>query len=252
MVAWEQQRQGPPGQATDAEMIVLFHSFKAKMGHSTPRYKAALEEKIQRYRASPVSRIGRDKAYATRDANVTDVGHGGMTTRDTKVVWVQFSEDLPPELYYYKLDASPRQNDHTRGHKLVRSSGGLTVVETLTEPVRDAEQLLERARLERRLAELVLELDEPFRTTVLLRYREGLSAEAIAKHQGIPAATVRSRLKTALDRLRDELDDGEHKKSHALFGPLVPGVRPASTLWGIVMAKMTSKIGSAGATEPTN
>ncbi|MBA3465005.1 MAG: RNA polymerase sigma factor [Deltaproteobacteria bacterium] len=38
------------------------------------------------------------------------------------------------------------------------------VVETQTEPVRDAQQLLERARVERRLAELVLELDEPFRT----------------------------------------------------------------------------------------
>ena len=51
----------------------------------------------------------------------------------------------------------------------------------------------------RGLIDLVLELDEPYRTTVLLRYREGLTAPAIAERQGIPAGTVRTRLKTALD-----------------------------------------------------
>src|SRR5450432_692137 len=38
------------------------------------------------------------------------------------------------------------------------------------------EQLLERARVERTLTNLVLELEEPYRTTILLRYREGLTA----------------------------------------------------------------------------
>src|SRR6185295_18199887 len=75
----------------------------------------------------------------------------------------------------------------------------------LADPVRTPDALLERAQLERRLAELVIALDEPYRSTVLLRYREGLTAEQIAKQQGIPAGTVRSRLKTALDRLRREL-----------------------------------------------
>jgi RNA polymerase sigma-70 factor (ECF subfamily) len=114
------------------------------------------------------------------------------------------------------------------------------VVETQTDPVRDPEQLLERARLERRLAELVLELDEPFRTTVLLRYREGLSAEQIATQQGIPAGTVRGRLKTALDRLRRELGEREQKQLQALFVPLVPG-GPTTALRRLVMAKLTSK-----------
>ena len=71
------------------------------------------------------------------------------------------------------------------------------------ETPRTPEQMLERARVERTLTDLVLELEEPYRTTVLLRYREGLTAEAIAKQQGVPAGTVRRRLKTALDRLRD-------------------------------------------------
>jgi RNA polymerase sigma-70 factor (ECF subfamily) len=120
-----------------------------------------------------------------------------------------------------------------------------SVVEAQTDPVRDAEQLLERARLERRLAELVLELDEPFRTTVLLRYREGLRAEQIARQHGIPASTVRTRLKTGLDRLRRELADDERKQLHALFAaPLAVGARPVAqrTIGRIVMAKLTSKV----------
>jgi RNA polymerase sigma-70 factor (ECF subfamily) len=118
-------------------------------------------------------------------------------------------------------------------------------VEAQTEPVRTPEQLLERARLERRLAELVIELDEPFRTTVLLRYREGLSAEQIASQHGIPAGTVRSRLKTALDRLRRELDEREHTRMRAVFAPLAAGAAPAPGFWRLVMAKVTSKVAAA-------
>lgn len=43
-----------------------------------------------------------------------------------------------------------------------------------------AEELLERAQLQRALADLVLALDEPFRSTVLLRYFEGKSAADIS------------------------------------------------------------------------
>jgi hypothetical protein len=68
------------------------------------------------------------------------------------------------------------------------------------------EVLLERAEAHRILAELVVALPEPYRTTVLLRYHEGLTGAQIAAAQGIPAGSVRWRLKHALDRLRDGLD----------------------------------------------
>jgi RNA polymerase sigma-70 factor (ECF subfamily) len=117
-----------------------------------------------------------------------------------------------------------------------RRGANESVAEIQVEPVRTPEQLLERAELEQRLTELVIALDEPFRSAVLLRYREGLSAEAIAGQLGIPASTVRSRLKTALDRLRHELDDSEQRRMRALFPPLIPG------LWRkLAMAKITSK-----------
>ena len=68
------------------------------------------------------------------------------------------------------------------------------------------EALVERAQLQRQLATLLTELEEPYRTTVLLCYFEELSPFEIARRLGIPAATVRSRLKRGLDHLRARLD----------------------------------------------
>lgn len=70
-----------------------------------------------------------------------------------------------------------------------------------------AADLVEAAERQRLLAGAVLELEEPFRSTLLQRYFGGLSSRTIARREGVPEATVRSRLKRALDRLRAELDD---------------------------------------------
>jgi RNA polymerase sigma-70 factor (ECF subfamily) len=67
-------------------------------------------------------------------------------------------------------------------------------------------ELLERHELQQLLARLVTELDEPFRSTVLLRFAEGLTPTQIARRLSIPAGTVRWRLKEALARLRAKLD----------------------------------------------
>ena len=67
-------------------------------------------------------------------------------------------------------------------------------------------ELLAQARLYRLLVDLVLALDEPYRSTVLARFVEGRTAADIARTSGIPEGTVRWRLKEALRRLRDDLD----------------------------------------------
>jgi hypothetical protein len=54
---------------------------------------------------------------------------------------------------------------------------------------------------------LVSELEEPYRSTVLLRYAEDLSPAEIGRRQQLPAGTVRWRLKTALDELRRRADE---------------------------------------------
>lgn len=70
-----------------------------------------------------------------------------------------------------------------------------------------AAQLTERAEAQRLLIDALLALDEASREVVLLRYYEDLSSAEIARRTGEPAATVRSRLKRALDRLKDTLDE---------------------------------------------
>jgi RNA polymerase sigma-70 factor (ECF subfamily) len=73
--------------------------------------------------------------------------------------------------------------------------------------------LLAQTRLHRLLVDLVLELDEPYRSTILARFVEGRSAASIARSLGIPSSTVRARLREALARLRAQLDtrNGDRK-----------------------------------------
>jgi RNA polymerase sigma-70 factor (ECF subfamily) len=68
-----------------------------------------------------------------------------------------------------------------------------------------ADRLLEKAQLLHRIGQMVAELDQPYRSTLLLRYFEGLSAAEIARREGVPPGTVRWRLKEALDQLRARL-----------------------------------------------
>jgi RNA polymerase sigma factor (sigma-70 family) len=70
----------------------------------------------------------------------------------------------------------------------------------------DPETALERLELQQLIGRLVLELAEPYRSTVVLRYYEGLTGGEIARRTGVPAGTVRWRLKQGLDTVRARLD----------------------------------------------
>ena len=53
-------------------------------------------------------------------------------------------------------------------------------------------------------------LDEPYRTTVLLRFFEDLPPRRVAARMGVPVETVRSRVQRAVTQLRSRLDpDGD-------------------------------------------
>jgi RNA polymerase sigma-70 factor, ECF subfamily len=68
------------------------------------------------------------------------------------------------------------------------------------------DELLAQLRLHRLLVELVIELDEPYRSTIIQCFVEGRTSASIAQSLGIPAGTVRKRLHEALSRLRAGLD----------------------------------------------
>src|SRR5262245_53187352 len=54
--------------------------------------------------------------------------------------------------------------------------------------------MVERAEAQRDLVQAVLELDEPYRTTILWRFFEELPPRTIARRARVPVATVHSRI----------------------------------------------------------
>ncbi|MEM7168124.1 MAG: sigma-70 family RNA polymerase sigma factor [Planctomycetota bacterium] len=108
------------------------------------------------------------------------------------------------------------------------------------------EDVVERAELHGLVTNEVLALEEPYRSTVLLRFFDGLKPSEIAERLDVPAATVRVRLRRALDRLRGRMDEahGQSRSAWCLLfasafrlpapptltgGGLQPGTRPAAS-----------------------
>ena len=115
--------------------------------------------------------------------------------------------------------ARVRARGDLRRRRRELAAAGLPTAEAPPSP----DALVERVETQRRMAGLVLGLAEPFRSTLLLRYYEGLSAADVARRLDVPAGTVRWRLKHALDELRlamDRAHDGDRPRWHALLLPM--------------------------------
>lgn len=69
-----------------------------------------------------------------------------------------------------------------------------------------AVEILEREEARRRVVEALLALDEPLRTTLILRFLEELPPRAVAARMDVPVETVRSRTRRGLEVLRERLD----------------------------------------------
>ena len=82
------------------------------------------------------------------------------------------------------------------------------------------DDVVARAEAQRNVVLAVLDLEEPYRTTVLLRYFEEMTSVEVGERLGIPPNTVRVRLGRALNKLRARLDaeHGERSAWVALLG----------------------------------
>lgn len=128
-----------------------------------------------------------------------------------------------------------------------------TVREQAWNPVSTApspDGIVAEAELQQSIGRAVLDLAEPYRTTVLLRYFEGLSPADVALRMGTPVETVRTRLRRANDRLREILDaefggDRDAWFTAILAWPSVPSdVPPAVTTTAALTAGGMAMAGS--------
>ena len=117
------------------------------------------------------------------------------------------------------------------------------------ETVPSENELLDRLEVQRRVVEAVRALEEPFRSTVLLRYFEGLSPSEIEERTGTPMRTVHSRLNRAHHLLRGRLD-AEFGDRRAWLVLLLPSTLPThvgggATLFGAKLAIAAGIVGIA-------
>ncbi|MBI3817828.1 MAG: sigma-70 family RNA polymerase sigma factor [Planctomycetes bacterium] len=130
-----------------------------------------------------------------RDAHVAD-----DVAQDTMAAALEHDLDL---------DASPRGWLATVTRNFVRQTLRIRARRTAREQAAarsqqlpSASDALERAESFRNAVNAVLSLEEPLRSTVLLRFFEQLPPREIARRQGVPVATVHTRLARAFDKLR--------------------------------------------------
>jgi RNA polymerase sigma factor (sigma-70 family) len=133
-----------------------------------------------------------------------------------------------------------------QAHNARRGAGRRAVHERATaqsEAVDSAEGLRERVELQHGVVGAVLALQEPYRTTVLQHYYEGLPASEIAARRGCPVGTVRSQLARALGELRARLDrehGGDRRAWSALLLRIAGGTPEGGTAIGLA-----AKLGAA-------
>jgi len=109
----------------------------------------------------------------------------------------------------------------------------------------DVDDVEERIALQERLLRAVRELPEPSRSTVWARYGEGLAPREIARRDGVPIKTVRTRLARGLEMLRARFDrehGGDRKAWVALLLPLADPTPLAVTLLATIAMDVKLKI----------
>jgi RNA polymerase sigma factor (sigma-70 family) len=115
------------------------------------------------------------------------------------------------------------------------------------EPAPPTADVVARFEVQRAVADAVLALPEPYRTTILRRFWEAEQPAAIAAAMAVPVETVRTRLKRGLAMLRERLDGahGGERRAWALPLWLVGGRTDsiaAALLLGVTLMTSLQKV----------
>jgi RNA polymerase sigma-70 factor (ECF subfamily) len=112
------------------------------------------------------------------------------------------------------------------------------------------DDVFERFETQRMVSAAVAQLDEPYRTAILLRYFEGLAPREIARRTRVPVRTVHTHLARGLGRLRSTLDrrhGGDRSRWFAALAPLAGGAKWNRAWLEILYVKSNVKLAAAAA-----
>jgi RNA polymerase sigma factor (sigma-70 family) len=149
------------------------------------------------------------------------------------------ADDVVQQTWLRALEQPPSHASNLRGwlatlaRNLVRSrrrsrereEARVRALPTAETP-RPPHESVARAELQQVVLDAVLALAEPYRSALVLRYLDELSAEEIATRSGEPVETVRTRVKRGLDQVRVRVAErlgGRREELPALLAPLVAG-----------------------------
>ncbi len=175
---------------------------------------------------------------------VADAVQADDLAQDTCVVALSHAPREPKSLRAWLASVMrnlARQRGRTDGRRQARET-----IAARPEASESTEAAVERVALQREIVEAVLELGEPYREAILLRFFEELPPREIARRLDAPVATVHSRIARGLGELRRKLDHshGERRSWLMLLLPFVDAPRAAAPTLGtwIVNAKATLAI----------
>jgi RNA polymerase sigma-70 factor (ECF subfamily) len=110
-----------------------------------------------------------------------------------------------------------------------------------------AADVVEREEARAEVVRALLDVQEPYRTTLLLRFYEGLEPREIARRQHVPDSTVRNRLKRGLAFLRERLESSQGANWRQRCVLVLPLLRsaPQGPVWLPKWAGAGGTLGSA-------
>ena len=116
-----------------------------------------------------------------------------------------------------------------------------------TERIEGPDEIVERVELQRKLAEALLALDEPFRSALVLRFLHGLSTIQVAERLGCSHDAARQRISRGLAKLRERLDRDHERGRAEWMSALVPlaHTHPVSVSGGLLIMGTKTKVAVA-------
>ena len=170
------------------------------------------------------------------------------------------AEDVVQDAWIMALERPPAERERIGGwlHTVVRTLALKRMrgerrrsrrEEEAARPERTASAVesIEVAALCKRLVDAVVELEEPYRVAVSMRYFEDLPPREIARRLGVPVNTVRSRLQRGLAQLRHRFE-GDSEGGREAWAPAllaVAGLTNVRTAVPAATATLGSTLGVA-------